>query len=116
MKADTIKKCAEIVFSENDPVIGCIDDFLSNTEYHDITVNNIDDILNGADTVSQYVNGSGITTAQIIRENYPEKTEKEIDLMFKTVEDLSDKMLKLETHNYRKAYTFILNLVIAGGF
>ena len=33
MKADTILKCAEIVFSENDPVIGCIDDFLSNTEH-----------------------------------------------------------------------------------
>lgn len=116
MKADTILKCAEIVFSENDPVIGCIDDFLSNTEYQDVTVNNIDDILNGASDCSQYVNGSGITTAQIIRENYPEKTEEEIDLMFKTVENLSDKMLKLEIHQYRRAYTFILNLVIAGGF
>lgn len=116
MKTDTILKCAEVVFSEKDPVIGCIDDFLSNLESQDITVHNIEDILNGASDVASYVNGSGVTTYNIIKENYPEKTEKEIDLMFKTVEDLSDKMLKLEIHQYRRAYTFILNLVIAGGF
>lgn len=113
MKTDKILKCAEIIFDEKDPLIGCIEDLLSNAETGELTTKDYKIILNGADTVRQYVNGSGVTTYNIIKENYPEKTEKEIEFRFKNVENLCDKMLALEIRQYQRAYLFILNVLSA---
>ena len=113
MKTDKILKCAEIIFDENDPLIGCIEELLNNAEQEEITINDYEKFLGGARDIEIFVRDSGYTTYQIITENFPEKTEQEIALMFKTVDNLCDKMLDLEIRQYKRAYLFILNVLSA---
>lgn len=112
MKIKRFYEIAETVL-KNDPVtmsyvFQYIDNLTENeTDY--INFNNYADVLNGAQDPEHYARtGEGFcTTYNILKVHFPEKSEREIEQLFKTCEDISEKALQLEIIYCKIAFNVI---------
>lgn len=112
MKTETISKIAELAIN-NEIVIAYISNLLDNVESGNLTLNNFQDLFNGAETAENYARkGEGFcTTFNILKVNHPEKSDREIEKMFSDFEDISEHALKLEIKGFKTAERIIKNIL-----
>lgn len=112
MKIKRFYEIAEEVL-KNDPVtmsyVSQYIDNLTENETDYINFNNYADVLNGAENPEHYARvGEGFcTTYNILKVHFPEKSEKEIEQLFDTCEDISEKALQLEIIYCKIAFNVI---------
>lgn len=112
MKIKRFYEIAEEVL-KNDPItMAYVDQYINNlteSEIDYINFENYHDILNGAQNPERYARtGEGFcTTYNILKVHFPEKSEKEIEQLFDTCPDISEKALQLEIIYCKIAFNVI---------
>ena len=112
MKIKRFYEIAEEVL-KNDPItMDYVDQYINNlTEggIEHINFGNYHDILNGAQDPEHYARtGEGFcTTYNILKVHFPEKSEQEIEQLFDTCPDISEKALQLEVIYCKIAFNVI---------
>lgn len=112
MKIKRFYEIAEEVL-KNDPItMSYVDQYINNLTEDGIdyiNFNNYCDILNGAQNPEHYARtGEGFcTTYNILKVHFPEKSEKEIEQLFDTCPDISEKALQLEIIYCKIAFNVI---------
>ena len=112
MKITRFYEIAEEIL-KNDPfTMAYVDQYINNlteSEIDYINFENYHDILNGASDPERYARtGEGFcTTYNILKVHFPEKSEKEIEQLFDTCPDISEKALQLEIIYCKIAFNVI---------
>ena len=112
MKIKRFYEIAEEVL-KNDPItmtyVNNLIDNLTEGGIDHINFSNYSDVLNGASDPEHYARtGEGFcTTYNILKVHFPEKSEKEIESLFDTCPDISEKALQLEIIYCKIAFNVI---------
>lgn len=117
MEVTRLKEIAEFILKNDPAAIAYVNNLIENLT--DNGINRVSKynleyrLLNGAETPTRYArsNFSFITTHDILKVNFPEKTDPEIEKMMKTWEGVSDYADKLNISQTKNAYKFIKGLV-----